>query len=456
MNSFPTFTLESHPPSPGSYPAPPIRENPVSATRQFPPLKPRDSRTTFAFLSQGAYLGGAEIHISRVLDHCDSTRVRCDRIAIRSAPEIATIPTLLADWEEHAPVRAGEQAIREAVRGVDVVLTWGFESAWLEPLLPPDVAVVEIAHSSWEWPRSMHAMPRSTVVAVSAAALNSVPPDRQSTARIIHNAVHPDRVRVIVGRDEQRRRWGIPEGMKVAGVVSRLSVEKDPTTWIDGIAALPKDWVGVWVGTGTDDDRSKNYASSVAPGRVLFPGPTSDVGSALGAFDSFVMTSGAEGCCYALAEAWLAGTPTISKQVGLLVARPDLARILPMDATGKEVAAAILADLADTEGTARRVDQALQFAQSDLSMAQFGREWTDLICSIAPRPLVPPVSPQRPAIDPAVRDAVNACPDRGGVLPISLQPDCGCQGGELSECRASKGAIPGRVTLQDCLACQAG
>ncbi len=64
------------------------------------------------------------------------------------------------------------------------------------------------------------------------------------------------------------------------------------------------------------------------------------------------------------------------------------------------------------------------------------------------------LSATRAAVDPAVRDAVNACPDRGPVLPLSLQDDCGCLGKELSECRAGKGAIPGRVTLRDCLTCQ--
>ena len=59
-----------------------------------------------------------------------------------------------------------------------------------------------------------------------------------------------------------------------------------------------------------------------------------------------------------------------------------------------------------------------------------------------------------PLIDPAVRDAVNACPARGPVLPLSMQDDCGCRGKELSGCREGKGAIPGRVTLRDCLACQ--
>jgi len=49
--------------------------------------------------------------------------------------------------------------------------------------------------------------------------------------------------------------------------------------------------------------------------------------------------------------------------------------------------------------------------------------------------------------------AVNACPDRGGALPVALQPECGCA--ELTECRAGLGSRPGRVTLADCLACRA-
>jgi hypothetical protein len=51
---------------------------------------------------------------------------------------------------------------------------------------------------------------------------------------------------------------------------------------------------------------------------------------------------------------------------------------------------------------------------------------------------------------------VRDCPDRGPVLPLSQQPVGCCGGGaELTECRAGKGATPGRVTLRDCLACTA-
>jgi hypothetical protein len=47
--------------------------------------------------------------------------------------------------------------------------------------------------------------------------------------------------------------------------------------------------------------------------------------------------------------------------------------------------------------------------------------------------------------------AVADCPYRGAILPVSNQPDCGCS--ELTECRSGRGARPGLVTLQDCLAC---
>lgn len=61
----------------------------------------------------------------------------------------------------------------------------------------------------------------------------------------------------------------------------------------------------------------------------------------------------------------------------------------------------------------------------------------------------------RTRLDPRLRDAVLACPDRGSVLPISQQDDCGCRGRELTECRAGQGALPGRVTLAECFECRA-
>ncbi len=46
---------------------------------------------------------------------------------------------------------------------------------------------------------------------------------------------------------------------------------------------------------------------------------------------------------------------------------------------------------------------------------------------------------------------VAACPQRGRILPHTLQPECGCA--ELTECLAGRGHHPGRVTVRDCVAC---
>jgi hypothetical protein len=94
----------------------------------------------------------------------------------------------------------------------------------------------------------------------------------------------------------------------------------------------------------------------------------------------------------------------------------------------------------------------MQFAARELSPAKFGAAWTDLIVAMA-RPRAVPTP--RPAVDAAVRDRVIACPDRGPVLPISMQASCGCRGREVSECRRGLGTVPGRVTLRECLACKA-
>lgn len=61
-------------------------------------------------------------------------------------------------------------------------------------------------------------------------------------------------------------------------------------------------------------------------------------------------------------------------------------------------------------------------------------------------------TPTRLALAAAIRDGINACPDRGGVLPISQQRE-GCKCGELSECRRLLGQTPGRVSLRECIAC---
>lgn len=64
-------------------------------------------------------------------------------------------------------------------------------------------------------------------------------------------------------------------------------------------------------------------------------------------------------------------------------------------------------------------------------------------------------TPKMAAVDPAIRDRVNSCPDRGSELPVSAYITEGCCTGPTRfECRAGKGIVSGQPTLRDCLECQ--
>jgi hypothetical protein len=51
-------------------------------------------------------------------------------------------------------------------------------------------------------------------------------------------------------------------------------------------------------------------------------------------------------------------------------------------------------------------------------------------------------------------ERIARCPNRGRILPPSLQAECGCS--ELSECKAARGRRPGWVSLDECLNCVVG
>lgn len=424
-------------------PRPRTKAEPIDS--KFPEFRPPDGRTRAGFVSAGAFLGGAEMHGSNLFDYCDGSMVRWEGIAVQHQPSIPTIPTVIADWEEHAPVRFGLAAIAELARKVDVLVTWGIQSQDLERLIPKDLPVIEISHCAFDYGQSHCAMPRSKVVAVSRAALRGVPPARRSTATIIHNAVSPDRVRVLKSRAEVRAAWGVPDDAMVALQTSRLSwSDKNPSVWIDGINRLPGRWRGVWPGAGLDEQRIREYAAKVSPHRVVFPGPTDDVGSAMAAADCMVMTSGSEGYCYAIAEAWRFGLPVISKAVGVFEEDSRFARLLPPDATGQDVALAVVRDEFDAEGTADRVSRARAFAETSLSIEEFNRRWTDLIVSTA---LTRPVNLHKRNLE-----LVRTCPHRGEVVPGS--GSCNC----TRYCLIGKGSIwPGddkpSVSTSECLKC---
>lgn len=359
---------------------------PSKPTRLAHPRRERSGKLRVGIASVGCYLGGAERWISDLLDHCDGSRIEWEGVDYLAAINAPQIPTVRADWLEHCPVGQGADAIRDMAERVDLMVAWGIMTAQLEQILAPGYPLIQVSHTALDEPglHQMAGFPGSTSAACSRAALRGLSPDRRASAKVILNCVSPDRVARTRTTAAMLSEWGLPPDAKVAGWLGRISWEKRPELFIDAVAHLPEGWCGVMVGAGLDRQKAIALAERVAPGRIAFPPPAlGPVGDILGAFDCHVMTTRSEACSLAAAETWLAGVPLISPRVGVLEDHPELARLIPLNPTGKVVADAILADELESMGTARRVRRAREFAADVMSPERFGREWTDFLCSKA-------------------------------------------------------------------------
>jgi len=414
---------------------------------------PRDGRLRVGLWAPCVQLGGAETWQRQLVRGVDPGRIAWMGLAVACGD---VDPSVASAYEGLMTVARGRDAAVDLAGHCDLIISWGIEDI-------PDLVrrvpegkrpkIVSACHAPAEsaWGRHFYALPDGIDhwAAVSELALAAIPPSSLigRPARVIWNAV--DESRLVVGRtrEEVRSSWGVPPGAKVAGFFGRLTSEKRADLMLDLADHLPPDWHVVIVGDGPDRaglDRQK-WARGLTSVHLIPGDPRA--GDVLDSFDVLVVPSDYESFGLTMAEGLWMGVPVVSTPVGLAKMEPGLTRLVPPSPTGEVLSSAVQAAHVDGLKASETQHARRDFARSRLSSERFGREWTELICSFAPPQL---------AIDPALRDAVIACPDRGPVLPISEQDDCGCQGREVSLCLAGRGAKPGRVTLRDCLACVAG
>lgn len=408
----------------------------ISAIAPDRPPPPPGGRARVGFWVPSLLMGGAEAHTLAMARSVDAGRVAWQGCCLTGQAGIAH-PDVTSAMAGLMPVSSGPDGVRALAARCEVLVTWsGIDPAPILDGLDRKPRVLYVVHLPPRGYAGRIPVPESSVdafAAVSELALDAVPTHRRGGASVVWNCVDEARMVVRRTRAEMRKLWGVPDGVKVAGYLGRLADEKDPGAMARLAKALPPGWRAVAVGDGPHRDR-------LAAAGVIAPGPDHAAGDALGAFDALVVPSRYESFGLAIAEGWWAGVPVISTNVGVAALRPGLTRLVPHGASGDELAAAVLADDADRLGTRARVEVARSFARNRLALDRFGKDWTGLLCGLA--------ESRRLAL-------AAACPDRGGVLPISMQDDCGCRGKELSECRAGNGKVPGRVTLRDCLDCRA-
>lgn len=353
------------------------------------PRRP-DGRISVGILSACCFTGGAERWMATLMRYCCPEAVHWQGIAHPAGAMLD--PAMRDELADHAPVRFGADAIDELYATCEVVLSWGISAR--DQRVPGRRAckVAVVSHGSGDWTSQVFGplCDSDATVAVSEVALRPMPPGHRARAVVLENGV--DRARLVArsSRAEVRRSWGVGDGDFVPLFLGRLSKEKDPVAFVEGMAALGElrpglSPVGVMAGDGLDGPAVRKHADRVARGRVRFAGVRSDVGDCLRAADALVLPSREEAGPLAVMEAWTLGVPVVATPVGMFVEPRyrGLARLMPEAPTGDDVARALLADLATTERTRERCHEARKVARERFSGEAFGRRWTDFLRGLA-------------------------------------------------------------------------
>ena len=113
-----------------------------------------------------------------------------------------------------------------------------------------------------------------------------------------------------------RETLGVGRDRRVVGTVGRLDFQKAPEHFVEAVAALPPDVVGVWIGSGPLADEVAALVRARGLGdRFVLAGERRDVSDLLPAFDVFAMASRYEGLPCAIVEAMRCGVPVVATAV---------------------------------------------------------------------------------------------------------------------------------------------
>lgn len=88
----------------------------------------------------------------------------------------------------------------------------------------------------------------SEIVAVSRDATFTVPEEQRARVKVIPSIVHRSRFQVQRSKSELLELWNLPQDKKILMYVGRISREKNPQYFVDVVAQLGPEWIGVLVG----------------------------------------------------------------------------------------------------------------------------------------------------------------------------------------------------------------
>jgi len=203
-----------------------------------------------------------------------------------------------------------QEAIEVVCEKADIIFSWGvFNLSELTKNL--DLPIIDYVQNTDEYAKEIVKSNLNITyyhAACSIAASKVIPEELKRN--VIYNGIDPGRVTPRIGRNNQRKVWGL-SNRKILLYMGRFVDEKHPSSVLAALSYLGPEWVGVFVGMGPQETFLQQQAQIFTPDRTYFVDPQFHVGDILAASDVFILPSDFEGHSLALTEAWLAGIPTV-------------------------------------------------------------------------------------------------------------------------------------------------
>jgi len=313
--------------------------------------------------------GGAEHRIFNLIQWMDPSLVSFSGVALRHGfplPDFdlpKNMPPIYLSIEEKrfsnhpnlVVLKNFRGAVERICRDSDLVFLWGISG--MADMVPLDFKgrIIAVSLGFDEQTRqfaSQNSLLTRYLTANSSSSRRAFPLILQDQVRVICNGFSPARVSPEINRGSQRQRWGIGLNDKIAVYCGRIEHGKGLGFLIQGISELGKDWKLVLVGATEcrmlDEDYYEALMKKKIPGRYRLLPWTKDIGSCLNAADVYCQLSPEEGFSNALAEAWLAGVPTVyTENTGAILDLGEMGYPVPRHAGGNIIARSIIQSVKD-------------------------------------------------------------------------------------------------------------
>lgn len=352
---------------------------------------------TVLFVDHAPALGGAEHSLLLVLKHLDRARwqphLACAGGPLAVRAEALGIPVHRVPLERlrrspHAPLELGSgvRAIAHTAREMSAALliantvraafyvacaarlahlpwVWHMRDFWLAEAQP---------RHSWVDRLGKRILARSAarVLANSQAVAAQLPCPEKIT--VIHNGIEVERYDPLLDGEPFRRRWGIPPGAPLVGMVGRLRPWKGQDRFLRAMAAVAQAMPGAHFAVvgGANFAVADNYpqdlkhlAAGLGLGeQVVFTGHLEDVRPALAALDLYVHPGEPEPFGLTIIEAMAMRKPVVG------LAHGALPEIVPHEEAG------LLVPPRDEGALARAVSALLADPARRQALGQAGRE----------------------------------------------------------------------------------